>query len=95
MHTFARFFLGTAAVALLISSSARAQTSLTGDWTGAVGPIEFTLHLTDPAGGPRTATLDIPAQHAKGLPLQFTAPRDSVYLRLAQPTAQFAGRWLG
>ncbi|MBO2012011.1 alpha/beta hydrolase family protein [Hymenobacter negativus] len=92
MHTLTRFFLSATAAALLGSSSARAQTSLTGDWNGTVGPIEFTAHLTDPAGGPRSATLDIPAQHAQGLVLQFTAPADSVYLRLRQPAAQFAGR---
>ncbi|MBD2724492.1 alpha/beta hydrolase family protein [Hymenobacter armeniacus] len=94
MPTLTRFFLGTAA-ALLSSFGACAQTvrpSLTGDWNGALGPIDFILHLTDPAAGPRTATLDIPAQKAKGLPLQFTAPGDSVYLRLAQPEARFAGR---
>ncbi|MBF9221824.1 alpha/beta fold hydrolase [Hymenobacter ruricola] len=94
MSTLLRLCLAAAA-ALLSSFGACAQTarpSLTGDWTGAVGPIDFILHLTDPATGPRTATLDIPAQGAKGLPIQFTAPDDSVYLRLAQPTAQFAGR---
>ncbi|MBH8559155.1 alpha/beta hydrolase family protein [Hymenobacter negativus] len=95
MHTLTRFFLGTAAAALLSITSVHAQTarpSLTGDWAGTLGPLEFTAHLTDPAGGPRTATLDIPAQHAQGLVLQFTAPADSVYLRLRQPAAQFAGR---
>ncbi|MDO7853975.1 alpha/beta hydrolase family protein [Hymenobacter convexus] len=95
MPTFTRLLLGTAAAALLSLTSACAQTarpSLSGDWTGAVGPIDFTIHLTDPAAGPRTATLDIPAQNAKGLPLQFTAPGDSVYLRLSQPAARFVGR---
>ncbi|GAB3876597.1 alpha/beta hydrolase [Hymenobacter segetis] len=92
MHTLTRFFLGTAAAALLHATGVSAQTSLTGDWAGTLGPLEFTAHLTDPAGGPRTATLDIPAQHANGLVLQFTAPADSVYLRLRQPAAQFAGR---
>ncbi|WP_201983654.1 alpha/beta hydrolase family protein [Hymenobacter rubidus] len=96
MPTFTRQFLGSAAAALLSLPSACAQTaqpSLTGDWTGTLGPLEFTAHLTDAAGGPRTATLDIPAQHANGLVLQFTAPADSVYLRLRQPVAaQFAGR---
>jgi len=95
MQTLTRLFLSTAAAALLSHTSAYAQTahpSLTGDWTGTVGPIEFTAHLTDPASGPRTATLDIPSQHAQGLVLQFTAPADSVYLRLHQPAAQFAGR---
>jgi pimeloyl-ACP methyl ester carboxylesterase len=90
-----RLALATAAAALLSLPSACAQParpSLSGDWAGAVGPIAFTIHLSDPATGPRTATLDIPAQHAQGLPLQFTAPGDSVYLRLAQPVALFAGR---
>ena len=95
MPTLTRFFLGTAAAALLSITSAQAQVtrpSLTGNWTGTLGPLAFTAHLTDPATGPRTATLDIPEQHAQGLALQFTAPGDSVYLRLRQPTAQFAGR---
>ena len=42
-------------------------------------------------GGPRTATLDIPMQHAQGLPLQFSAPADSVYLCLPQAQVYFAG----
>ena len=93
MPTLTRFFLGTAAAALLSMTAASAQASLTGNWTGTLGPLEFTAHLTDPAGGPRTATLDIPAQHANGLLMQFTAPGDSVYLRIRQPVAaQFAGR---
>ena len=95
MPTLFRFFLGTAAAALLSTVSASAQTSrpsLGGDWAGTVGPFDFVFHLADPAGGPRTATLDIPAQKARGLVLQFTAPADSVYLRLAQPAARFAGR---
>jgi pimeloyl-ACP methyl ester carboxylesterase len=94
MQPLIRLFLSATAAALLgpATTYAQAPGSLTGDWTGAVGPIEFTAHLTDPAGGPRTATLDIPAQHAQGLVLQFTAPVDSVYLRLRQPAAQFAGR---
>jgi pimeloyl-ACP methyl ester carboxylesterase len=94
MSTLTRSLFGTAAAALLgfTSHAQTAQPSLTGDWTGTVGPIEFTLHLTDPTGGPRTATLDIPAQNAQGLVLQLTAPADSVYLRLRQPAAQFAGR---
>jgi pimeloyl-ACP methyl ester carboxylesterase len=96
MHTLTRLFLGIIAAALLSFPSACAQTthpSLTGDWSGTLGPLEFTAHLTDPATGPRTATLDIPAQHANGLVMQFTAPTDSVYLRMRQPVAaQFAGR---
>ena len=96
MHPLTRFLLGPAAAALLSISGVCAQTtppSLTGDWAGTLGPLEFTAHLADPAGGPRTATLDIPAQHANGLVMQFTAPADSVYLRIRQPVAaQFAGR---
>ncbi|GAB3581343.1 alpha/beta hydrolase family protein [Hymenobacter daeguensis] len=95
MPMLTRSFLG-ATVAALLGLTAHAQTaqpSLTGDWSGTLGPLEFTAHLTDPAGGPRTATLDIPAQHANGLVMQFTAPADSVYLRMRQPVAaQFAGR---
>ncbi|WP_216678837.1 alpha/beta hydrolase family protein [Hymenobacter siberiensis] len=96
MNLLNRSFLTTAA-ALLSFSSAHAQTALpnlTGDWSGTLmGTLELTAHLIDPAGGPRTATLDIPAQHANGLVRQFTAPADSVYLRLRQPmAAQFAGR---
>lgn len=93
MQTSTRRLLSTAAAALLSISSASAQASLTGNWNGTLGPLEFTAHLTDPATGPRTATLDIPAQHANGLVMQFTAPGDSVYLRMRQPVAaQFAGR---
>ena len=93
MQLSTRFLAGTAL--LLSAASAHAQTarpSLSGDWSGLLGPLELTMHLADPAAGPRTATLDIPEQGAKGLLLQFTAPADSVYLRLAQPVARFAGR---
>ena len=95
MPTLTRFFFGTAAATLLSIAYAQAQVtrpSLTGNWSGTLGPLEFTAHLTDPATGPRTATLDIPEQHANGLALQFIAPGDSVYLRLRQPAAQFSGR---
>ncbi|MCC3154799.1 alpha/beta fold hydrolase [Hymenobacter sp. BT770] len=93
MQTFTRAFLAALLGCTVIGAKAQtAPASLTGDWAGAVGPIDFMMHLADPAGGARTATLDIPAQHAQGLALQFTAPGDSVYLRLAQPAAQFAGR---
>ena len=96
MLTLTRILLSTAAAALFSITSALAQTtrpSLTGNWAGTLGPLEFTAHLTDPASGPRTATLDIPAQHVNGLVMQFTTPADSVYLRIRQPmAAQFAGR---
>jgi len=96
MLTVTRILLSTAAAALFSPASALAQPtrpSLSGNWAGTLGPLEFTAHLTDPAGGPRAATLDIPAQHANGLVVQFTAPVDSVYLRMRQPVAaQFAGR---
>ncbi len=94
MNPLTRALLTAAAALLSLPSPAQTapRPSLTGNWTGAVGPIDFQLHLSDPAGGPRTATMDIPAQHATGLPLVFTAPADSVYLRLASPAAQFAGR---
>ena len=93
MQISTRFLAGTAL--LLSAVSAHAQTarpSLTGDWGGTVAGTGFVMRLLDPAAGPRTATLDIPEQGAKGLLLQFTAPADSVYLRLAQPVARFAGR---
>ena len=84
-------------VAALIVPAARAHAqtsrpSLTGNWSGTVAGTDFILHLTDPATGPRTAALDIPEQQVQGLPMQFAAPGDSVYLRIAQPAAQFAGR---
>ncbi|HEX8329965.1 MAG TPA: alpha/beta fold hydrolase [Hymenobacter sp.] len=91
-----RFILASTLVAL--SASAHAQTtrpSLSGDWSGSLGPIEFIMHLTDPATGPRTATLDIPAQKVQGMSLQFTTPADSVYLSIAQPPYRFAGRRSG
>jgi len=90
-----RLLLCTVALALTATAGARAQTarpSLTGDWVGALGPIDFAMHLTDPATGARSATLDIPVQRVRGMAMQFTAPGDSVYLRIAQPVAQFAGR---
>ena len=95
MLTSARLLL-LAATSLTLCA-AHAQTprpSLTGDWSGTLmGTLDFTAHLTDPATGPRTATLDIPAQKAKGLVMQLTTPGDSVYLRMRLPVAaQFAGR---
>ena len=95
MPTFSRLFLATALLALAARTQAQpARPSLTGDWAGTLmGTLDFTAHLADPAGGPRTATLDIPAQKAQGLVMQFTTPADSVYLRMRQPVAaQFAGR---
>ncbi|MGI4874923.1 MAG: alpha/beta hydrolase family protein [Janthinobacterium lividum] len=80
------------AAATLPAAAQNAPTSFTGDWSGSLTGLTFTVHLQDPAGGPRTATLDIPAQNAKGLPLQFTAKADSVYLTLAMAKAKFAGR---
>ena len=90
--------LTLAAAALLAFSATQAQAqpgrpSLSGDWSGEVATLELVFHLTDPAGGPRAATLDIAAQNAKGLVIDFRAPGDSVYLRLNKPvTARFAGR---
>ncbi|TPG62281.1 alpha/beta hydrolase family protein [Hymenobacter nivis] len=82
-----------ALLALPFGAYAQSPASLTGDWTGTLGPLTLTAHLTDPAGGPCTATLDVPLQNARGLPLQFTAPTaDSVYLRFPQAKAYFAGR---
>jgi hypothetical protein len=96
MRTFTRILLA-ATVLAAAATGTQAQTarpSLTGSWSGTLmGTLDFTAHLTDPASGPRTATLDIPAQHAQGLVLDFTTPTDSVYLRLRKPiAAQFAGR---
>jgi len=94
MPAFTRLLLASA-LAISIPTCLHAQTTkpnLTGDWTGEVGPIDFTIHVVDPTSGPRTATLDISAQKAYGLPLQVATPGDSVYLRLAKPEAKFAGR---
>ena len=93
MQISTRFLAGTAL--LLSAASAHAQTarpSLSGDWSGLLGPLELTMHLADPATGPRTATLDIPAQSVRGMTMQFATPADSVYLSIAQPAARFAGR---
>ena len=95
MPTITRLLL-TAALSVAAFTTLHAQPakpSLSGNWEGAVGPLDFTFHITDPAGGPRSATLDILAQRAQGMVLQFTAPADSVYLRMSKPVAaQFAGR---
>ncbi|GAB3737738.1 alpha/beta hydrolase [Hymenobacter agri] len=93
MPTFPRLLLAT----LLTATAAHAQTaprpSLSGDWSGEVATLELVFHLTDPAGGPRMAKLDIAAQNVSGLLVDFQAPGDSVYLRLNKPvTARFAGR---
>ena len=95
MHTLTSLLLGTCLALVAARTHAQpARPSLTGNWSGTLmGTLDFTAHLTDPASGPRTATLDIPAQKAKGLVMQFTTPADSVYLRMRQPVAaQFAGR---
>jgi len=93
MHAPTRHLLGIALFMNTLGLHAQtARPSLTGDWSGTLGPLEFTAHLADPTTGPRTATLDIPAQKAQGLVMQFVTPGDSVYLRLAKPAAQFAGR---
>jgi len=85
------------AATLLTYSAAHAQQaprpSLSGNWSGEVATLEFTFHLTDPASGPRAATLDIIEQNVRGLVVDFQAPGDSVYLRLSKPiAAQFTGR---
>ena len=96
MPTYSRLLLLPLA-ALLTASAARAQDaprpSLSGDWSGEVATLELVFHLADPAGGPRTAKLDIAAQNVQGLIVDFQAPGDSVYLRLSKPVAaRFAGR---
>jgi pimeloyl-ACP methyl ester carboxylesterase len=80
------------ATAATLGASAQTPTSLTGNWSGSIAATDFVFHITEPASGPKTATLDIPAQGAQGLPLQFATTSDSVYLRLPQLNAQFAGR---
>ncbi|WP_310395835.1 alpha/beta fold hydrolase [Hymenobacter sp.] len=93
MPTPVRLLITAALLALATGAHAQpAGPRLTGHWTGTLGPIDLTMHLLDPATGPRMASLDIPAQKVQGLAVQFTAPGDSVYLRLAQPAARFAGR---
>ena len=93
MLTTSRLLLAS----LLTAAAAHAQKvprpSLSGDWRGEVATIGLLFHLQDPAGGPRTATLDIVEQNIQGLAVDFRAPGDSVYLRLSKPiTACFAGR---
>lgn len=85
------------AATLLFGTAAAGQTAarLTGDWRGSLGALTLTAHLQDPVAGPRTATLDVPAQHAQGLPLTFTQRADSVYLDLPVAHARFAGRRAG
>ena len=85
------------AATLLAAATAHAQPaprpSLSGDWSGEVATLELTFHLQDPAGGPRTAKLDIVAQNVAGLVVDFQVLGDSVYLRLSKPVAaRFAGR---
>lgn len=82
----------SAAWAIAFTTQAQTLPALTGDWSGAMGPLTLVVHLTDPAGGPRTATLDVAAQNAQGLPMQLEVRADSVYLRLAAAQADFAGR---
>ncbi|NML66418.1 alpha/beta hydrolase [Hymenobacter sp. RP-2-7] len=74
------------------SAPAQVLPSLSGDWRGSLGPLTLTAHLRDPAGGPRSATLDVPEQHAQGLPLEFSTRNDSVFLYLAVAHARFAGK---
>ena len=95
MPTAPRLLLLTAAFLPLAAAHAQEapRPSLSGDWSGEVATLELTFHLTDPAGGPRSAKLDIVDQSVAGLLVDFQAPGDSVYLRLSKPiTARFAGR---
>ena len=80
---------GLAAAAL--PASAQKVGSLTGNWSGTLGPLTLMAHLTD-QNGTRTGTLDVPAQNAKDLPLEVVVRADSVYLRLPVAKASFAGR---
>lgn len=77
-------------VSFSLPLAAQTAPTLTGDWRGSLGPLALTAHLQDPPGGPRAASLDIPAQNAQGLPLQFVTRADSVYLRLPAANAVFA-----
>ncbi|MGI4832861.1 MAG: alpha/beta hydrolase family protein [Janthinobacterium lividum] len=88
-----RFLLASAGC-LLALGPARAQVlpRLSGDWRAALGPLTLTAHLHDPASGPRSATLDVPEQHAQGLPLDFSVRGDSVFFYLAVAHARFAGK---
>jgi len=83
-----------AALPLLSFAQSAPPSSLTGDWFGSLGSLACTAHLQDPPAGPRTATLDIPAQNAQGLPLTFLVRGDSVYLIVHVAAARFAGRRL-
>ena len=78
--------------AAALPAAAQTAPSLTGDWGGSLDRLTFIAHLQDSPGGPRTAALDIPAQNAKALSLQFTGRADSVYLTLTVAKARFAGR---
>jgi dienelactone hydrolase len=66
--------------------------NLSGDWRAALGPLTLTAHLRDPPTGARSATLDVPEQHAQGVPLDFNVRGDSVFLYLAVAHARFAGK---
>lgn len=83
--------LGCLAAATTLPASAQKSASLTGNWSGTLGPLTLIAHLTDSNGTP-TGTLDVPAQNAKDLPLEVAVRADSVYLRLPVAHAVFAGR---
>jgi pimeloyl-ACP methyl ester carboxylesterase len=91
MKLLTRLVLSLSAASAL-PALAQPAPGLTGDWSGTLVGLTITAHLQDPAGGPRIATLDVPAQNAQGLPLVFSTKADSVYLRLAVANALFAGR---
>ena len=74
------------------AAQAQIMPSLSGDWRGTLGPLTLTAHLRDPAGGARSATLDVPEQHAQGVPLEFSTRGDSVFFYLAVAHARFAGK---
>jgi pimeloyl-ACP methyl ester carboxylesterase len=83
--------LGCLAATAALPASAQKPVSLTGNWSGTLGPLTLTAHLTDHNGTP-AGTLDVPAQNAKDLPLEVAVRADSVYLRLPVAHAVFAGR---
>jgi pimeloyl-ACP methyl ester carboxylesterase len=83
--------LSTLAAAGALPASAQHSGSLTGNWSGTLGPLALTAHLTD-QNGTRTGTLDVPAQNAKDLPLEVVVQADSVYLRMPVARAVFASR---
>lgn len=87
---YAYYLLLSCLTAAALPANSQNLTSITGNWSGTMGPLTLTAHLTD-QNGTRTGTLDVPAQNAKDLPLEVAVRADSVYLRLPVAHAVFAG----